>query len=223
MKKLIITIAFILLLTALPTYSQSKAATQKADSGVPKTTDKHKKQDLYSRWEKFKKDNTAEARKIAVEYTDSFPDDKSKKAQALKKWLADYEKAANSELPAKSDDKSAPVSNEAANTSAKITADGAANAAGTWTIVVTTQQGDMHFTLVLTQDGKNVGGSVESIYGKGTVTGGKIDGNLINLDLQADPLEVKLKGTIDDNKMKGTVTSNIPNIPELPFVGTRRN
>jgi len=222
LKKLIITISLALFLTALPTFSQEgNASPKKADSSRQKATDEQKKQDLYSRWKKLKKENPAEAYQIAAEYFVSFPDDKTKKAQTLKKWLGDYEKSAKSKLPAANDGETASISNNSANTPAMTTADSTASAAGTWTIVVTTQQGDMHFTLNLAQDGKNLSGSVQSIYGKGTVSSGKIDGNLINLDLQADPLEVKLKGTIDDNKMKGTVTSNIPNIPELPFVGTR--
>lgn len=222
MKNLIVTISLVLLLTALPTFSQDvKAPTKKADSGGQQVTADKKKQDLYSRWEKLKKDKPSEARQIAGEYLVSFPDDKSKKAQALKKWVEDYEKTANIGLNAKTSDKTVPLSNEAVNTNSGTAAGDTNNVAGTWMIVVTTKQGDLQFTLKLKQDGKNLSGSVQSPYGDGTVRNGKIDGNVIFLDMEAEPLEVKLNGTADDNRMKGTVTSNIPNIPALPFVGTR--
>ncbi len=87
--------------------------------------------------------------------------------------------------------------------------------------MVTTQQGDLQFTLNITQGEKNLGGTVQSPYGKGAITGGSFDGKNINLDIAAEPLEVKLKGTIEGGKMNGTVSSNIPNVGDLPFVGTR--
>jgi hypothetical protein len=222
MKNLIVTISLAILLTALPTFSQEgKLPARKADSGARQTTDKKKKQDLYSRWEKLKKDKPAEARQVANEYFVSFPDDKSKKAQVLKKWVEDNEKTLDIEAIAKMGDKTVSLSNETVNKSGETATGDTNNVAGTWMIVVTTKQGDLQFTLNLKQDGENLSGSVQSPYGDGTVKSGKINGNVIYLDMEAEPLEVKLNGTLDDKKMKGTVTSNIPNIPALPFVGTR--
>lgn len=199
MMRTILFLTALLVCSVVPAWSQAKTTGPKKTGSVSAKTDAAKKDDLYVRWEKLKTSDPAEAAKLCEEYAAAFPDDKSKRALAMKDWLAEYRKSAKAESP------------EAAKT---------LNLTGSWNIIVSTTQGDLQFSLALEQDGTDLTGHVKSPYGEGKAKG-KIDGNLITLDAASGPLEAKLKGTIDDGKMKGTIKANTDTIPELKFVGTR--
>jgi predicted Zn-dependent peptidase len=102
---------------------------------------------------------------------------------------------------------------------------GAAKADGTWTLAVSSPQGDLPLTMTIKADGDKFGGSLTSPVGDGTITGGSLSGNAFtatgSLNFQGTPVEVKINGTIEGDSIKGNVTASIPGVPELPFTGKR--
>ncbi|MEZ5307577.1 MAG: S9 family peptidase [Pyrinomonadaceae bacterium] len=67
-------------------------------------------------------------------------------------------------------------------------------------------------------------GTVNTPFGNGTVENGKIEGKTItcdiSLDFQGQPLNLKLNGTVDGDKLNGSL--NGPGIPAVSFSGSRK-
>ncbi len=88
-------------------------------------------------------------------------------------------------------------------------APGSATATGSWKLSITSPQGAREITAELQQDGENVTGSLTMPFGAATITGGKLSGNQLTLDLNLDfqgrAVPGKLTGTIDGNSFTGTM------------------
>jgi predicted Zn-dependent peptidase len=99
-----------------------------------------------------------------------------------------------------------------------------ANVAGKWDLVISVQGQEIPVTLTLTQDGTSVKGSLDSMLGKGEISGGSVSGNKVSAvaksEIQGQSVELTIIGTVDGDKMSGTI--NAPMIPmPLPFTGTK--
>ncbi|MGI8639420.1 MAG: M16 family metallopeptidase [Pyrinomonadaceae bacterium] len=107
----------------------------------------------------------------------------------------------------------------------KAASGAAANAGGKWNLSLEAQGQKIPVTLILKQEGEKVTGSLESMLGKGEITGGKVSGNKFvgtaKTEIQGQPVDLTINGTIDGDTMKGVINSGIPNFPPLPFEGKR--
>lgn len=97
----------------------------------------------------------------------------------------------------------------------KPLAEPSAEATGKWDLNIDFQGQILPVSLNLIQNGGEVSGSLDSMFGQGEIAGGKISGNEINAvaatSFQGQTLELNIKGTIEGEEMKGTITA--PMIP----------
>ena len=107
----------------------------------------------------------------------------------------------------------------------KASSGATANAAGKWNLTIEVQGQKLPVTLTLKQDGSVVSGSLESMLGKGEISGAKIAGNKLSgtakTEMQGQAVDLNISGTIDGDTMKGIINSGIPGFPPLPFEGKR--
>ncbi len=100
-----------------------------------------------------------------------------------------------------------------------------ANANGKWNLMLEAQGQKLPVTLMLKQEGEKVIGSLESMLGKGEITGGKVNGSKFvgtaKTEIQGQLVDLTINGTIDGDTMKGVINSGMPGFPPLPFEGTR--
>ncbi len=99
-----------------------------------------------------------------------------------------------------------------------------ADAAGNWTLTVEAMGQELEVNLSIEQDGENVSGKIESAFGSGEISDGKVAGNKLTAtattDLQGQSVELGIKGTVDGDSLEGTI--NAPMIPmPLEFKGNR--
>ena len=96
---------------------------------------------------------------------------------------------------------------------------------GKWTLMLEAQGQTLPVTLMLKQDGDKVTGSLESMLGKGDISGGKVTGSkfvgVSKTQIQGQDVELNISGTIFGDTMKGVVNTGIPGFPPLPFEGKR--
>lgn len=101
----------------------------------------------------------------------------------------------------------------------------AANAAGTWELVITGPSGNtIPATLNIKQEGNKISGVVESHLGESvlqptTLNGDSFDATL-TLNMSGQTTDAQVSGTVQGETMKGVIT--IPQLPALPFTGTRK-
>jgi dipeptidyl aminopeptidase/acylaminoacyl peptidase len=97
------------------------------------------------------------------------------------------------------------------------------NASGKWNLLADVGGQQLAITLELKQDGANVSGSLTSDAANGTIENAKISGKSLmgtaKVDVQGQPMELKMEGTIDGDKMTGTFTG--PAIPLVTFTATK--
>ncbi len=97
--------------------------------------------------------------------------------------------------------------------------------AGTWELVITGPSGNtLPATLNIKQEGNKISGTVESQLGMSelkptTLNGDNFDATLV-LNMSGQTVEAQVSGTVQGDTMKGTIT--LPQIPVLPFTGTRK-
>ena len=100
-----------------------------------------------------------------------------------------------------------------------------ADANGKWNLMLEAQGQKIPVTLMLKQDGDKVTGSLESMLGKGDISGGKVSGSKFvgtsKTQIQGQDVELNINGTINGDAMKGVVNTGIPGFPPLPFEGKR--
>lgn len=84
----------------------------------------------------------------------------------------------------------------------------AADVAGTWTLSVESPRGTRESTLVLTQNGEELTGTLKSQRGDAPISG-TLKGNAIALSykmsMQGNEMEIKYAGTVEGDAMNGTV------------------
>lgn len=100
-----------------------------------------------------------------------------------------------------------------------------ANIAGKWTLIVDAPGQAVDVVLDLKQDGEYLSGTMTSMVGGGTVDKGSIKGKLIKATIKADvqgqPTELQLEGTIEGNKISGTILAH--GLGSFGFTGTKSN
>jgi hypothetical protein len=88
---------------------------------------------------------------------------------------------------------------------------------GNWTISAEAMGQPVTIEMNLTQNGENIVGTMDSMFGKGTIEDGKLVGNnlsgTIKISFQGQPVELKMSGTVDGDLMKGTLGSPFGEIP----------
>lgn len=107
---------------------------------------------------------------------------------------------------------------------AKSEGDETANVAGKWSLMIDFQGQQLPVSLTLDQDADRVSGVLETMFGNGTISDGKVTGSKLaaaaNAEMQGQPIEFTIAGKVDGNSMSGTLAA--PIIPDpLPFTGTR--
>lgn len=95
--------------------------------------------------------------------------------------------------------------------------------AGKWTLTVAAPGESVEVLLDLKQDGEAVTGTMTSSVGGGTVTKGtfkekKLTAS-INADIQGSPTELGVEGTVDGDKISGTITAH--GLGSFAYAGTR--
>jgi imidazolonepropionase-like amidohydrolase len=100
----------------------------------------------------------------------------------------------------------------------------AANAAGVWQVTAVTPDGPQTVTLTLSQSGSTVTGTfAHPMFGSSEVKQGQISGTKVTfsvtITVEGQTLDVSFNGTIEGNKMTGTVA--VPGQGSFEFSGTR--
>jgi len=77
--------------------------------------------------------------------------------------------------------------------------------------------------LDLKQDGAALSGSMSSSVGAGTLTDGKVSGKtlmgIFKAEVQGQPIDLKMEGTVEGDKMTGTLSG--PGLPPITFTATK--
>lgn len=99
-----------------------------------------------------------------------------------------------------------------------------ANAAGDWDLSIDFQGQKLPVSLTVEQSGDLLTGVLETMFGDGTISNGKMTGNKLwataIAEMQGQPLEFTIAGKVDGDSMTGTLSA--PIVPEpLTFIGTR--
>jgi hypothetical protein len=97
------------------------------------------------------------------------------------------------------------------------------NLGGKWTMTADAGGQTIPITLELKQDGAALNGSLSSPMGGGTLTEGKVSGKSLigtfKVEVQGQPMELKMEGAIDGDKMTGTLSG--PGLPPITFTATK--
>ena len=94
---------------------------------------------------------------------------------------------------------------------------------GKWSLMVDHDGQKMEIALELKQAGADVTGTTTAMFGNGTIDGGKVSGKsfmgTLHADIQGQPVDFKIDGMIDGDKMTGTFTNAM--FGSIPFAATR--
>jgi dipeptidyl aminopeptidase/acylaminoacyl peptidase len=97
------------------------------------------------------------------------------------------------------------------------------NASGKWNLTADADGQQFAVTLDLKQDGANVNGTLSSDIANGTIQNAKISGKTLvgtaKVEIQGQPMELKMEGSIDGDKMTGTFAG--PGLPVVTFTANR--
>ena len=98
---------------------------------------------------------------------------------------------------------------------------------GVWALEIQSPNGQtIPATLTITQENGSLRGKVQTQMGDGSLSDVKRSGNNFDAKLTFGAQGQTLDGTVtgnteSDDRMKGTITLQVPNLPPLPFTGTR--
>ncbi|MGE3466653.1 MAG: alpha/beta fold hydrolase [Pyrinomonadaceae bacterium] len=94
---------------------------------------------------------------------------------------------------------------------------------GKWTMYADAQGQTVELATEIKQEGNDFTGSTVSPHGNGTIVGGKMNGNkfsaVLKADVQGNMVDFEMEGTIDGDKMSGTLTN--PGFGSISFTGSR--
>ncbi|MGI8813493.1 MAG: hypothetical protein ACR2IH_13345, partial [Pyrinomonadaceae bacterium] len=100
----------------------------------------------------------------------------------------------------------------------------AAEVAGKWIILLDFQGQQVPVTMTLEQDQDAISGSLETPLGSGPISEGRVSGKKLkatsNLEIQGQPVDFTILGTIEDGMISGEISSEMVPAP-LTFTGTR--
>jgi dienelactone hydrolase len=98
-----------------------------------------------------------------------------------------------------------------------------ASVSGKWTWTVDAQGQQIELTVELKDNGGTFTGTSTSVIGNAVIEGGKVSGKtltgVLKADVQGTPMDFAIEGTIDGDKITGTITGG--QFGSLPFVGMR--
>jgi dipeptidyl aminopeptidase/acylaminoacyl peptidase len=104
-----------------------------------------------------------------------------------------------------------------------MTAAASVDLTGKWNVTLTAGPQSIEMTLDIKQEGGNLSGSLSSMIGSGSVTGGKVSGENVQMDIlleaQGQKLPIKFEGKAGANQIEGTLGGS--GLPPLPLKGTR--
>jgi dipeptidyl aminopeptidase/acylaminoacyl peptidase len=99
----------------------------------------------------------------------------------------------------------------------------AVNVTGKWALIADTGGQQLEVAVELTQTGSDLTGGTFSQIGNGKIDGGKVSGKNFTATLHADvngqPVDFKMDGTVDGDKMTGTFSN--PGFGSIPFTATK--
>ncbi|HLM61817.1 MAG TPA: S9 family peptidase, partial [Pyrinomonadaceae bacterium] len=97
------------------------------------------------------------------------------------------------------------------------------NLGGKWTMTADAGGQKITINLELKQDGATLSGSMSSPVGAGTLTDGKVSGNMatgiFKAEVQGQAMELKMEGTVEGDKMSGTLSGQ--GLPPITFTATK--
>lgn len=106
-----------------------------------------------------------------------------------------------------------------------MTAAPAVDVSGKWSLAADAGGQTINIAVELKQDGAAFAGSTTSPLGNGKIDSGKVSGMsfkaIMHADIQGQPVDFKMDGTIDGNKMTGTFSN--PAFGQVPFTATKGN
>jgi hypothetical protein len=95
--------------------------------------------------------------------------------------------------------------------------------AGKWNLTVDAPGDAVQVQLDLKQEGETVTGTMVSTHGSGTITKGNFKEKkltaTINADIQGSPTELGVEGTVDGDKISGTITA--AGLGSFSYTGSR--
>lgn len=98
-----------------------------------------------------------------------------------------------------------------------------ADVSGKWSLVADAGGQQIQISVELKQSGAEFTGGTFSQLGNGKIDGGKVSGKaftaMLHADVQGQPVDFKMDGTIDGDKMAGTFSS--PGFGTIPFAATK--
>ena len=106
----------------------------------------------------------------------------------------------------------------------EMMAGGAADFAGKWQLIISAPGQDLPGSMVMSKEGNNYKGSVNTPLGEAPLTNIKVDGNQmkanITVNAQGQELSGTISGTLSDGGIKGEVS--LPGLPAIPFTGKKQ-
>lgn len=106
----------------------------------------------------------------------------------------------------------------------KIPAEETADAAGKWSISLNFQGQQVPVTLVIEQIGDKINGSLETMLGRGDISGGNIKGRKLNatssVEIQGQAMDFAISATVEGDSIAGEITTPVVLAP-LTFTGMR--
>jgi hypothetical protein len=106
---------------------------------------------------------------------------------------------------------------------AGMTAAPGADISGKWTLVADTGGQMIEVSVELKQYGSEFTGGTISQIGNGKIDGGKVSGKsftgVLHADIQGQPVDFKMDGTVDGDKMTGTFSN--ATMGSIPFTATK--
>jgi dipeptidyl aminopeptidase/acylaminoacyl peptidase len=104
-----------------------------------------------------------------------------------------------------------------------MTAAPGANLSGKWSLVADAGGQQLEIDVEFKQSGADFTGATVSSLGNGTIDSGKVSGKsfsaTLHADIQGQPVDFKMEGTIDGEKMTGTFSNG--QFGSVPFTATR--
>lgn len=99
----------------------------------------------------------------------------------------------------------------------------ATDVSGKWALLAETGDQQIEITMDLKQTGAEFTGGSTSQLGNGKIDGGKVSGKnftaILHADLQGQPVDFNMEGTVEGDKITGTFSN--PSLGSVPFTATR--
>ena len=100
-----------------------------------------------------------------------------------------------------------------------------ANVGGKWDLLLDFQGQSIPISLNLNQTADKVSGTLETMFGNGEISTGKVKGDKViataNAEMQGQAVEFNINGSVEGNTINGSLTSTMIPMP-LDFTGTRK-